>query len=394
MKVLVVTDKNVEKAVEAGLVQLGLSYDEVDIKVVDEGGLFRKAKVELHYNAGENEGGKVAAAANKEAAASDQKPADMKKPEIKAQPKAAEKADKKPQEHAVPKAERAQPVPAKAAPIKPAKQEEFDIADTPLPDRRKSFAGRDRKVFAESRSFGGAKAGGFAGSGKPANKAVESGSQKSGAKAAGRQEGGEVKGDGSPAGGDGGRTAQTAKPKSEGKARVIKENFVPRARETDINAPIDEGIKTCGKEFLDGMFKILNIEAEIDVARTIQGICFNLSGERVGELIGFRGETLNALQYVLSIVIKNKGYREDRIYVNAANYKEKREESLVNLAKKLAEKSRKYNKPVRLEPMSSYERKIIHSALENEEGIVTRSEGYEPMRRLVIIPKQAEEIKE
>lgn len=146
-----------------------------------------------------------------------------------------------------------------------------------------------------------------------------------------------------------------------------------------------------GTNFLKGLFNKMGVEAEITAVSQEGGVTFNASGEKVSTLIGKRGETLNAIQDILSNVLKNNGYRETRFYFDVENYKNRREISLVNLAERMASKALKIKKPIKLEKMSAYERKIIHSALQNFEGVSTHSEGEEPNRYLIIIPTKEEE---
>ncbi len=105
----------------------------------------------------------------------------------------------------------------------------------------------------------------------------------------------------------------------------------------------------------------------------------------MGILIGYRGETLDSLQYLISLVI-NKDNEEEykRVILDTQNYRAKREETLQRLAKKIARKVKMYSKPVKLEPMNPYERRIIHSALQSDKFVDTHSEGEEPYRRVVI----------
>ena len=149
-----------------------------------------------------------------------------------------------------------------------------------------------------------------------------------------------------------------------------------------------ESIESAGKDFLNKLLEKRRVQAEIDFAKTEDGVLFNASGDKVSALIGRHGETLNAIQELLLNVLKNKGYKEGRVYFDVENYKNRREIALVEMAEKMASKAIKLNKPVRLERMSAYERKIIHTALQNFEGVTTQSEGVEPNRHLVIIPEE------
>lgn len=241
MKTIQVTAKNVQKAIEEGLKELGVSQEEVDIKVLDEGGIFRKAKVELSYDDGKQ----------------DTKPSKEEKK--------ADKADKKAEKKAT---------------------------------------------------------------------------------------------------------------KAEAKA------------EKELPAKTDP--EAIGKDFLKELLDKMKVQAEVEFTTTQDGVLFNASGDHVSPLIGRHGETLNAIQELLMNVLKNKGYREGRVYFDVENYKNRREVALVELAEKMAKKALKIGKPVRLERMSAYERKIIHTALQNYEGVTTQSEGEEPNRYLVVIPEVKE----
>ena len=112
-----------------------------------------------------------------------------------------------------------------------------------------------------------------------------------------------------------------------------------------------------------------------------------LSGEEMGVLIGKRGQTLDSLQYLVSLVV-NK-YSDDyiRVKIDTENYRERRKETLENLARNIAYKVKRTRKTVSLEPMNPYERRVIHSALQNDRYVTTHSEGEEPYRRVVVTLK-------
>lgn len=157
----------------------------------------------------------------------------------------------------------------------------------------------------------------------------------------------------------------------------------------DCDCEIDEDkVISAGKEFLNGLFDSMNITNEISTVNTERGICFVINGDNVNELIGYRGETLNSLQFLLNIIVKNKTGISTRVLLDIENYKSRRETTLIALAERLAGKAIKTHKPVRLEPMSAYERRIIHTALQSNDKVITKSEGNEPNRRLFIIPKK------
>lgn len=127
---------------------------------------------------------------------------------------------------------------------------------------------------------------------------------------------------------------------------------------------------------------------DVSIERITRGntITFELSGEKIAMLIGKRGQTLNALQYLVQLVL-NRGKKERyNVILDAEGYRDRRRSTLQQLAHRLADKSVKIRKPVSLEPMPSYERKIIHSALQGNKSIETDSEGIEPNRYVVIKP--------
>ena len=113
-------------------------------------------------------------------------------------------------------------------------------------------------------------------------------------------------------------------------------------------------------------------------------VFLELEGEDTGTIIGKRGQTLDAIQYLTSLVV-NKGKEEYvRVVIDAENYRAKREKTLQQLADRLADKVARSKRPMKLEPMNPYERKVIHSTLQNHPRVVTRSEGEEPYRRVII----------
>ncbi|QNU66977.1 protein jag [Ruminiclostridium herbifermentans] len=141
----------------------------------------------------------------------------------------------------------------------------------------------------------------------------------------------------------------------------------------------------------DFLYTILNnmeVEADISVSEDDENIVVDINGDDIGIIIGRRGETMDALQYLTSLVV-NKGYEDyKRVVLNVENYRQKREETLIKLANRLAEKVVKYKKPVTLEPMNPYERRIIHSSLQGHKFVETFSTGEEPKRKVVIALKK------
>ncbi|BCB06107.1 RNA-binding cell elongation regulator Jag/EloR [Bacillus sp. KH172YL63] len=141
------------------------------------------------------------------------------------------------------------------------------------------------------------------------------------------------------------------------------------------------------KEFLLSVAREMGVEASIEVTRDGREVEFNISGEKMALLIGKRGQTLNALQHLAQLIANKVSGQFITILLDAENYRERRKQTLTTLAERLAEKAARTNRPVSLEPMPSYERKVIHSALVGSKMVETHSEGKEPNRYIVIAPK-------
>ena len=180
------------------------------------------------------------------------------------------------------------------------------------------------------------------------------------------------------------------------KARV----FDPNAPKEEVNKPEEKAVERSSdkkdevafipaadpKEFLGKVFEAMNMKVNISVETVDNEMNIDLSGEDMGVLIGKRGQTLDSLQYLTSIVV-NKGRKEYiRVKVDTENYRSRRKETLENLAKNLAYKAKRTKNPVSLEPMNPYERRIIHSALQNDKYVTTHSEGEDPFRKVIITP--------
>lgn len=139
------------------------------------------------------------------------------------------------------------------------------------------------------------------------------------------------------------------------------------------------------REFIENILNCMEIEASIDVKERDDTIIINLSGEKMGLIIGYRGETLDSIQYLVSLVV-NRVHElpHKKVILDTENYRSKREETLKGVAIKTANKVKKTQKVFKLEPMNPYERRIIHSALQNDIFVNTYSEGDEPFRRVVV----------
>ena len=152
----------------------------------------------------------------------------------------------------------------------------------------------------------------------------------------------------------------------------------------------DIDVEAVSKKFLTDIFAAMGIGVEIaavydESQRTLE---VDLSGDEMGVLIGKRGQTLDSLQYLISLVVNKRTNEYIRVKVDTENYRQRRKETLENLAKNIAYKVKRTRRPVSLEPMNPYERRIIHSALQNDRYVTTHSEGDEPFRRVVVTPKR------
>ena len=174
------------------------------------------------------------------------------------------------------------------------------------------------------------------------------------------------------------------KPEPEKKPQEKKPE--PVAEEPVENLPLCED-ENAGKitAFLTGLLSQLESEAQIKVYETEKGrYRVILEGDKLGQLIGRRGETLDAIQQLTNYAVNSGADKRVRIQVDAENYRRKREQSLESLAKKTAEKAKRYRRSVTLEPMNAYERHVIHAALQEVPDVNTYSVGTEPNRRVVV----------
>ena len=151
-------------------------------------------------------------------------------------------------------------------------------------------------------------------------------------------------------------------------------------------APAD--IEAVIVEFLSKVFAAMNLTVKINVNITEESVDVDLIGDDMGVLIGKRGQTLDSLQYLVSLVVNKKSDKYLRVKLDTENYRERRKETLENLAKNIAFKVKRTKRPVSLEPMNPYERRVIHSALQNDKYVTTKSEGEEPFRHVVVLLKK------
>lgn len=172
----------------------------------------------------------------------------------------------------------------------------------------------------------------------------------------------------------------------EGKAGILGFGAKPAV----IKARVKIGLEDNVKIFLKDVFAAMNIEVSITVEydEAERNMNIDLAGEDMGMLIGKRGQTLDSLQYLVSLVANKESEDYIRVKVDTENYRERRKATLENLAKNMAHKVKRIRRSVSLEPMNPYERRIIHSALQDDKYVTTHSEGDEPYRRVVITPKK------
>ena len=144
------------------------------------------------------------------------------------------------------------------------------------------------------------------------------------------------------------------------------------------------------KNFLKDVFEAMNLTVVVDVKYDDieNNMDIDLSGDEMGVLIGKRGQTLDSLQYLVSLVVNKDVDNYIRVKVDTENYRQRRKDTLENLAKNIAYKVKRTRRSVSLEPMNPYERRIIHSALQNDKYVTTHSEGDEPFRKVVVTLKR------
>ena len=161
---------------------------------------------------------------------------------------------------------------------------------------------------------------------------------------------------------------------------TVAEEDEPEGREAS-----DEDDKTA--KFILDVTEYMGIKASIGRREEEETVFYSLNGQRMGTVIGRRGETLDALQYLTNIVAgKEKDVPRKRVVIDAEDYRQRREDTLIRLATRLAAKAKKSGRRVVLEPMNPQERRVIHTALEEDPGVRSISEGEDPYRRLVIYP--------
>ena len=144
------------------------------------------------------------------------------------------------------------------------------------------------------------------------------------------------------------------------------------------------------REFLENVFSAMNMEVTIDIKKAEDDKVYEveLSGKEMGLLIGKRGQTLDSLQYLTNLAVNKHSDGYIKVKLDTEDYRQRRKDTLENLAKNIAYKVKRTKRSISLEPMNPYERRIIHSALQNDKYVTTHSEGEEPFRRVVVTLKR------
>lgn len=196
---------------------------------------------------------------------------------------------------------------------------------------------------------------------------------------------------------------EVAQPKAEPKVKALKveekpfkkvielEPVTEKTKEEEIVLPKEKVIQTSekseaetGKEFLEKFISLANIKAVVDVFEDDKEIFYTILGEEATSLIGYRGESLNSLQFLVSVLNGKNNRKNKRVRLDIDGYREKRQGTLEMLARRVAKKVQATGKQTRLEPMSAFERRIIHTIVQEFEGVSSVSRGEEPHRYLIV----------
>ena len=326
MKTYESSAKTIEEAISAGLEKLGVSISDVTIDVLEEGskglfGLFGSRQAKVRLTLKETE-------ADPLEALTAAKPARSAAPAKPAAPKAPEAP--KPVKPAAPKTEA-----PKAAPVKPtAPKAEASKAEAPKAEASKA---------------------------KPAPRKEAPKPAKTDAPKA---------------------EAPKAKPTPKAPVQPIEKPVVTMIPADQV---VEDSAPGRALAFLRELTHLMGVEVSIEVGTDAEGNVFaNMTGDTLGILIGRRGETLDALQYLTSLKVNRGQEGYTRVTLDTENYRAKREEALTRLANRMANRAIKTGRKVSLEPMNPYERRILHSALQANDQVDTHSEGEEPNRHVVI----------
>lgn len=184
--------------------------------------------------------------------------------------------------------------------------------------------------------------------------------------------------------------AKASKQKKEEKPEKVEKNYEEEIKKLEHVTPIvdKDALNDLGENegltFLIGMMKSMNLDVNVKGKTDGKDVFFFVEGKDTGTVIGKRGATLDAIQYLTSLVINKGGGEYKRVVVDAESYRIKREKTLEKLAMRMADRVARSGRSFKLEPMNPYERKVIHATLQKDGRVVTRSEGQDPSRRVII----------
>ncbi|MDO4617600.1 MAG: RNA-binding cell elongation regulator Jag/EloR [Lachnospiraceae bacterium] len=352
MDFIEVSAKTVDEAITKACIDLGIASDSLDIQVISQGsaGFLGFGSKPAVIKVRKKEEAPAAEPAVKKEQKAVQKQEKIEKP-VKAEGKAEKKAVKK----EAPAAE-SQPEKKPVEKIQTVEKSAAENADRPAAESQEANAAKEERLARADR---------------PAR------AEKSDR---------------------GGRGRRNDSRRDFRKESAVKKEAAPKRepvpkKEYIITPKTEEEVasmKAAAEKFLNGVFGVMELPVEIHSEYVTETGCLeiNFDGADMGVLIGKRGQTLDSLQYLTSLVVNKEQKEYVRVKLDTEDYRKRRKETLENLAKNIAYKVKRTRKPVSLEPMNPYERRIIHSALQNNKFVETYSEGNEPYRHIVVTPKK------
>lgn len=187
------------------------------------------------------------------------------------------------------------------------------------------------------------------------------------------------------------KNVETLRKEEKNVENLEKEEKIVEKEEKIQEKPLKKAEKVSGVDFLKGLLEVLGTNCQFYTEEDDEKIVVKIEGGNSGDLIGYRGECLNAIQYVASVVENEFSGKRKKFILDIENYKARREETLKALADRMESKVEKTGKAMKLEPMNANERRIIHTHLQNSKSVTTTSKGTEPNRYVVVLPKSLEE---
>jgi spoIIIJ-associated protein len=170
---------------------------------------------------------------------------------------------------------------------------------------------------------------------------------------------------------------------------TVKESSAPRSPEASASASFsDHQAAETARRALQGILRLLEVEATVELQEDPERILLNIRGDGSGLLIGRKGQTLDAMEYLINKIVHKEAEDKKRIVVDTENYRSRREDSLVKLAQRLGEKAKRLGRPVTISPMSAHDRRIVHLALQDDKALRTWSTGTGLYRKVIISPEK------